>query len=98
MARWTSFVAGPDADPPRTLHEDGNPDHRLRVEHDERTLLVHLSGEDGAGWTVMAVDRATPPVAAAPAPPQIDAPREAHGRRYAGGGGGGRPARPRGGP
>ena len=58
-SRWTSFVADPDADPPRGLHEDGNDSHRLRVEHDRDTLLIHLSGEAGKGWTVMAVDRAT---------------------------------------
>ena len=53
----------------RALHEDDNPDHRLRVEHDSHTLLIHLSDEDGllihlsdedgAGWTTVGVDRAT---------------------------------------
>lgn len=59
--RWTSFVAGPSQDgkPVRGLHEQANPRHRLRVEHDGHTLLIHLSDEDGAGWTTMAVDRAT---------------------------------------
>jgi hypothetical protein len=84
MARWTSFVGDPDADPPRTLHEDGNGAHRLRVEHDDRTLLVHLSGEEGDGWTVMAVDRATRRFAVAQARRQIDAALEAHERLYAG--------------
>ncbi|MGH8860788.1 MAG: hypothetical protein ACRDVG_06065 [Jatrophihabitantaceae bacterium] len=60
-SRWTSFVA--DQDPSgkraRVLHEDGNDRHRARVEHDRNTLLVHLSDEDGAGWTCLAVDRAT---------------------------------------
>ena len=37
----------------------GNPAHRCRVEHDARTLLVHLSDEDGDGWTALAVDRGT---------------------------------------
>ena len=55
MPRWTSFVAAP----PRGLHEEANPAHRLRVEHNEDTLLVHLSDEDGEGWTVLAVDRAS---------------------------------------
>lgn len=54
---WTSFIA--DEPRSRNLHEDGNPAHRLRVEHDRRTLLVHLSDEDGRGWTVLAVDRET---------------------------------------
>ena len=31
----------------------------VRVEHDRRTLLVHLSDEDGSGWTTLAIDRAT---------------------------------------
>src|SRR3954467_9065134 len=86
MARWTSFVADPDADPPRTLHEDGNPDHRLRVEHDERTLLIHLSGEDGAGWTVMAGDRATRPVPLPHGPPRRDAGPRPRPRARGGGG------------
>ena len=33
------------------LHEEENPRHRVRVEYDPRTLLIHLSDEDGAGWT-----------------------------------------------
>lgn len=52
---WTSFVA--DEAGSRHLHEDGNPAHRVRVEHDRKVLLLHLSDEDGKGWTVMAVDR-----------------------------------------
>ena len=57
--RWTSFVADRTEERPRLLSEQGNPGHRLRVEHDGGTLLVHLSDEDGKGWTVLAVDRAT---------------------------------------
>jgi hypothetical protein len=56
-SRWTSFVADTGSDPARILHELGNPGHRLRVEHDRETLLIHLSDEDGHGWTVLAVDR-----------------------------------------
>ena len=55
--RWGSFVA--DAAGEHVLHEVGNPVHRCRIEHDDRILLVHLSDEDGAGWTALAVDRAT---------------------------------------
>jgi hypothetical protein len=58
-SRWTSFVADPDDPRPRILAEDGNPVHRLRFEHNRDTLLVRLGDEDGKGWTVMAVDRAT---------------------------------------
>jgi catechol 2,3-dioxygenase-like lactoylglutathione lyase family enzyme len=72
-SRWTSFTADPTNDRPRVLSEEGNPDHRLRVEHDRATLLVHLSDEDGAGWTVMAVDRATRRWAVAQSRRQIDA-------------------------
>jgi hypothetical protein len=43
----------------RGLHEEANPSHRLRVEHDSYTLLIHLSDEDGTSWTTIAVDRAT---------------------------------------
>lgn len=59
--RWTSFVAEERTDekPVRGLHEQTNPRHRLRVEHDAHTLLIHLSDEDGGGWTTIAVDRAT---------------------------------------
>jgi hypothetical protein len=78
--RWTSFVAAP----PRTLHEDGNPAHRVRVEHNRHTLLVHLSDEDGDGWTVMAVDRATRRWAVAQARRQREAAEEAFGRLYPG--------------
>jgi hypothetical protein len=58
-SRWTSFVADPFEQKPRTLHEEGNPRHRVRVEHNRDTILIHLSGEDAHGWTVLAVDRAT---------------------------------------
>jgi hypothetical protein len=58
--RWTSFVAtkgrGRVA---RTLEEESNPKHSLRVEHNRDTLLIQLSGEHGAGWTTIAIDRAT---------------------------------------
>jgi hypothetical protein len=80
MARWTSFVARLSGD--RTLHEDGNPDHRLRVEHDANTLLIHLSGEDGSGWTTIAVDRTTRETAVAHGRRQLDAATEAHARLY----------------
>lgn len=59
--RWTSFVAD-DSFPGRQargLHEEANPSHRLRVEHDGYTLLIHLSDEDGRSWMTIAVDRAT---------------------------------------
>jgi hypothetical protein len=71
VARWTSFVA--DAARRGTLHEAGHPDHRCRVEHDAATLLVHLSGEDGEGWTTLAVDRATRRWSVAQAPTQLAA-------------------------
>jgi hypothetical protein len=59
--RWTSFVAegGTGGRVVRGLHEQSNPQHRLRVEHDDHTLLIHLSDEDGGGWTTIAVDRTT---------------------------------------
>jgi hypothetical protein len=59
--RWTSFVADPPTSggPTRALHDESDPRHRVRVEHDGHTLLVHISDEDGAGWTTVAVDRST---------------------------------------
>jgi hypothetical protein len=69
--RWGSFVAAAEA--AHVLHESGNPAHRCRVEHDARTLLVHLSDEDGDGWTALAVDRATRRWAVGQARTQVDA-------------------------
>ena len=82
--RWTSFVA--DAAPPgsrvRGLHEEANPSHRVRVEHDRHTLLVHLSDEEGTGWTTLAVDRATRRWAVAQRRRQSDASHAAHDALY----------------
>jgi hypothetical protein len=59
-ARWTSFVAAEGRGPKvRALEEEGNPAHRVRVEHNRDTLLVHVSAEDGHGWTTIALDRKT---------------------------------------
>jgi catechol 2,3-dioxygenase-like lactoylglutathione lyase family enzyme len=79
-SRWTSFAA--DSAKPRVLHEQGNPAHRLRVEHDRETLLVHLSDENGPGWTVLAVDRATRRWVVVQGLRQLDAAEDAYGRLY----------------
>ena len=56
--RWTSFVAAPGKGRAiRGLQEESNPRHRVRVEHDRHTLLIHVSNEDGHGWTTLAIDR-----------------------------------------
>ena len=81
-SRWTSFVADPDEPRPRILHEEANPAHRLRVEHDAKTLLIHLSDEDGGGWTVFAVDRASRHWAVSQARRQLDAAQESYTRLY----------------
>ena len=81
-SRWTSFVADADEGRPRILSEQGNPAHRLRVEHNRDTLLVHLSDEDGVGWTVLAVDRASRRWAVAQARRQLEAARDAFERLY----------------
>ena len=81
-SRWSSFTADPGEERPRVLSEEGNPAHRLRVEHDRSTLLVHLSDEDGTGWTVLAVDRATRRWAVAQALRQSDAAQDAFARLY----------------
>jgi hypothetical protein len=73
--RWSSFVATQAAGggQARTLAEEGNPSHRVRVEHDQHTLLVHVSDEDGRGWTTIAIDRATRAWAVAQRDVQLDA-------------------------
>jgi hypothetical protein len=81
-SRWTSFVADPSDPRPRLLFDEGNPAHRLRVEHDASTLLIHLSDEDGGGWTVFAVDRASRRWAVAQARRQVDAAQQAHAQLY----------------
>ena len=82
--RWTSFVAEASVDgkPVRGLHEQANPAHRLRVEHDPSTLLIHLSDEDRGGWTTIAVDRATRQWAVAQETRQSDAARGAYDSLY----------------
>ncbi len=82
--RWSSFVAD-SADgerPARGLHEIGNPAHRLRVEHNSRTLLIHLSGDDGEGWTTVAVDRGSRRWAVAQGPRQAGTARAAYDALY----------------
>lgn len=79
-SRWTSFLARDQK--PRILSEQGNPSHRLRVEHNRDTLLVQLSDEDGKGWTVLAVDRDTRRWVVAQARRQLDAAEEAYSRLH----------------
>jgi hypothetical protein len=83
--RWTSFVAEHTGERVvRGLHEQANPTHRLRVEHDPHTLLIHLSDEDGGGWTTFSVDRATRRWAVAQERRQADAARHAYDGLYRG--------------
>lgn len=63
----------PGEPPIRSLHEEGKPEHRVRVEHNRDTILIHLSDEDGQGWLTVAVDRATRAWAVASAGRQQDA-------------------------
>ena len=59
-SRWTSFVGRyARGRAVRGLEEEGNPKHRVRVEHNKHTLLVHISDEDARGWTTLAIDRST---------------------------------------
>jgi len=71
-----------DGKPVRNLHEQANPRHRLRVEHDAHTLLIHLSDEDGAGWTTVALDRGTRQWAVAQDDRQSDSARGAYESLY----------------
>ena len=82
-SRWTSFVASPvRGRVSRGLEEESNPKHRARVEHNRNTILIHLSDEDGVGWTVVAVDRKTREWAVAQAETQMDGVKEAYARLY----------------
>ena len=59
-SHWTSFVGSfARGRAVRGLEEEGNPKHRVRVEHNRHTLLVHVSNEDARGWTTVAIDRPT---------------------------------------
>jgi hypothetical protein len=64
------------------LHAEGNPAHRVRVEHNRHTVLIHLSEEDGDGWTVLAVDRETRRTAVAQARRQLEAAEQAFAALY----------------
>ncbi len=82
--RWSSFVATParGAGPSRGLYEPEHPQHRVRVEYNRDTLLVHVSDEDGAGWTTLALDRATREWSIAQRPVQLDAASTAYDALY----------------
>jgi hypothetical protein len=81
--RWTSFVGAPAAGRVvRGLQEEKNPAHRLRVEHNEHTLLIHLSDENGPGWTTIALDRATREWSIAQRRRQLDAAKASCERLY----------------
>ena len=81
--RWTSFVGSPAAGRVvRGLQEEGNPAHRLRVEHNKDTLLIHISNEDGDGWTTIALDRPTREWAIAQRERQLDAATAAYDQLY----------------
>lgn len=84
--RWTSFVAAPlTGRAIRGLQEEGNPRHRVRVEHNRETLLVHISNEDGEGWTTLAIDRPTREWAIAQRERQLDSAQTAYNLLYASG-------------
>jgi hypothetical protein len=81
--RWTSFVGSPAAGRVvRGLQEEGNPAHRLRVEHNKDTLLIHVSDDNGQGWTTIALDRATREWAIAQRRRQLDAAKAAYEQLY----------------
>jgi len=81
--RWTSFVANvARGRVVRGLEEEGNPQHKVRVEHNLDTLLVHISGEDGQGWTTVAIDRGTREWSIAQRRRQSDAAQVAYSQLY----------------
>jgi hypothetical protein len=81
--RWTSFVgSSPRGRVVRGLEEEGNPRHRVRIEHNRDTLLIHVSGEDGPGWTTIAIDRPTREWSIAQRRRQSDAAKAAYANLY----------------
>jgi hypothetical protein len=56
----------------------------VRVEHNRDTLLIHVSGEDGHGWTTIAIDRPTREWSIAQRDRQRDAAESAYAGLYAG--------------
>jgi hypothetical protein len=77
-ARWTSFVGSvARGRTVRSLEEEGNPLHRVRVEHNKDTLLVHISGEHGQSWTTVAIDRVSREWSIAQRRRQVDAAKAA---------------------
>ena len=81
--RWTAFVRAPAAGRVvRGLQEVRNPAHRLRVEHNKHTLLIHISDENGEGWTTIALDRATREWSIAQRLRQLDAAKAAYEQLY----------------
>ena len=82
-SRWTSFVGTlARGRVVRGLEEEGNPKHRVRVEHNKNTLLVHISDEDARGWTTLAIDRSTREWAIAQHGRQLDAAQTAYDLLY----------------
>ena len=81
--RWTSFVGDVSKGKRvRGLHDEKNPLHRVRVEHNRHTLLIHLSNEDGEGWTTIAIDRPTREWSIAQRLVQSEAATAAYGNLY----------------
>jgi len=81
--RWTSFVGGYEKGRRvRGFQDEKNPLHRVRVEHNRDTLLIHLSNEDGRGWTCIAIDRPTREWSIAQRRVQTEAATAAYGHLY----------------
>jgi hypothetical protein len=81
--RWTSFVGIPARGRAiRGLQEEGHPEHRVRVEHNDHTLLVHISDECGQAWTTVAIDRITREWAIAQRKRQLQAAEAAYSNLY----------------
>jgi hypothetical protein len=82
-SRWTSFVGSfARGRTVRGLEEEGNPKHRVRVEHNRNTLLIHIADEDARGWTTLAIDRPTREWALAQRARQLEAASAAYDLLY----------------
>jgi len=81
--RGTSFVASTHRGRVvRGLEQEVNFMHRVREEQNKETLLIHLSGENGHGWTTLAIDRSTREWSIAQRRHQLDAAKAAYGKLY----------------
>ena len=81
--RWTSFVGSiPVVASCEVWKKRGIPCTAFAWSTTSDTLLIHISGEDGQGWTTLAIDRPTREWSIAQRRRQSDAAKAAYGNLY----------------